>query len=257
MIDLHSHLIPCIDDGSKNIEESIDIAREAAKSGFTGIFCTSHFMEEQYTPKLKNEILLNDLRERLKEEKININLYCGNEVFISTEILAWLETDEFQTLNNSKYFLLEFPMMINKTSKDLYLDYMIFNIIQKGYTPIIAHPERYNFVQDDPNSIIEFIYAGVLFQMNYGSIIGIYGKQAEKTATILLKNNMVHFFGSDNHRKKTIYYKMDTIISKLNKIIDEKTFTCLTRTNPKYVAENLDIKIVEPRVYKKSIFKIG
>lgn len=247
MIDLHCHIIPAIDDGSRNLEESKEMAKEAENSGFTHIFCTSHFMEEEYILKNKNQALLNKLREDLLRESIDVNLYNGNEVYISKGIISWIKKNKFQTLNNSKYILMELPM----AKKPSYTDEIVFQILLQGYTPIIAHPERYEFVQEDPNILIEFIKSGVLFQMNYGSIIGAYGKRVEKTATILLKSNMIHFFGTDTHRKNSIYTKMDKIILKIKKIIGEETFEKLSTLNPKTVAENKDLKITEPLVHKK------
>lgn len=250
MIDLHCHIIPAIDDGSASIEESIKIAKEAKKSGFTHIFCTSHFMEEEYILKEENEKLLNNLREELKKNSIDITLYNGNEVYISTEITNWIRESKFQTLNNSRYILIELPM----TTKFPRINEIIFEILVKEYIPIIAHPERYNFVQEDPNSLISFIEQGALFQMNYGSIIGNYGKKAEKTATILLKNNMIHFFGTDNHRKNSIYTEMDQITSKIKKIINEETFKKLSKINPEIVSKNGDMEITKPKAYKKYFF---
>ncbi len=251
MIDLHNHIIPCIDDGSASIAESIEIAKEALASGFTGIFCTSHFAEELFLEREDNELYLNDLRKALKNENINIELYSGNEVFISSDILEWLKENKFQTLNKGKYFLMELPMHTTNIS---YLNDLIYDITNEGYIPIFAHPERYTFVQENPNALIELINSGALFQMNYGSLIGFYGKSAQKAAAILLKNNMIHFLATDNHRKKTIYRKMDEIILKVKKIIDDDTFEILTRVNAERVLKNLDIIADSPKPYKRFIF---
>ncbi len=251
MIDFHCHIIPLIDDGSRSMEESILIAKEAEKSGFKSIFCTSHFMEESYILKDENQFLLNNLREQLILESIDVNLYSGNEVYISLDLIDWIDKNKFQTLNNSKYFLMEIPMQV----KVSYLNDIIFKAMLKGYIPIIAHPERYKFVQDDPNFLISLIESGVLFQMNYGSILGFYGKQVEKTAAILLKNNMIHFLGSDTHRKNTFYKNIDQAILKIKNIIGEEAFEDLSLNNAQIVFKNGNIKTKNPTIYKKPFFK--
>jgi len=248
MIDLHCHILPSIDDGSRSLNESVEMAREAFECGFSSIFCTSHFMEESFVLKHENQIILNDLRENLISESVDINLYSGNELYVSTEIIQWMHDDKFQTLNSSKYFLMELPLKYEVS----YLNDVIFKSMLNGYVPIIAHPERYKFVQDDPNSLINFIESGVLFQMNYGSIIGIYGKEVSKTAAILLKNNMIHFLGTDTHRKNSIYLKMDSIFYTLRKLIDEDTISDLSLKNAQIVFENGDVKACKPSYYKKS-----
>ncbi|MCL2320760.1 MAG: hypothetical protein FWC47_01490 [Oscillospiraceae bacterium] len=248
MIDLHSHILHGIDDGSKDLDESLKMAQEAYESGFSSVFCTSHFMEESYVNRDENQVRLNDLREKLIYDSIDTNLYSGNEIYISTEVINWIDQNRFQTLNYSKYFLMELPM----DSKVPYLNPIIFKCILKGLVPIIAHPERYKFVQDDPNSLIPFIESGVLFQMNYGSIIGVYGKEVLKTAVILLKNDMIHFFGTDAHRKNSIYMKMDNILRTLRRLIDEDTINILSSVNPQIVFENGDVKVNKPYFYKKA-----
>ena len=250
MIDLHCHILPSIDDGSRSIDESIEMAREAYECGFSSIFCTSHFIEESFVLKDKNQVILNDLRENLILKSVDTNLYSGNEVYISSKIISWILQNKFQTLNHSKYFLIELPF----EAEVLYLNDIIFKSVLNGYVPIIAHPERYKFVQDNPNSLINFIESGVLFQMNYGSIIGIYGKEVSKTAAILLKNNMIHFLGTDTHRKNSIYLKMDTIFYTLRKLIDEDTIDDLSLKNAQIVFENGNIKAHKPNYYKRSFF---
>ena len=250
MIDLHCHILPSIDDGSKGVDESLEMAHEAYNCGFSSIFCTSHFMEENHIDQDENQVILNNLREKLIYESIDLNLYSGNEVYISTEVMNWINRSEFQTLNHGKYFLMELPM----GSKVSYLNPIIFKCALNGLVPIIAHPERYRFVQDDPNSLIPFIESGVLFQMNYGSIIGLYGREVLKTAKILLKSDMIHFFGTDAHRKNSIYIKMDYIFRILRKLIDEVTINNLSLINPQIVFENGNIKANRPSVYKKSFF---
>ena len=203
MKDLHCHILMNIDDGSKNIEESLELLKQAAKEGISDILLTPHYIKNSNynaNNKLKLE-LLNILKEHAKLNNININLYLGNEVYIDDDIISLLVNKEISTLNNSRYILLELPFM----NEILNLKDIIFKIINNGYIPIIAHPERYHFVKNDPLVLKEYLDMGVLFQGNYKSLFGLYGSKAKKTLKILLKNNMIHFLASDIHRASDNY----------------------------------------------------
>ena len=111
-------------------------------------------------------------------------------------------------------------------------------LIENNYVPIIAHPERYSYVQDNPEYVNELLDMGAMFQSNYGSIIGLYGKKAEKTVKKLLKENLVQFLGSDVHREERVYIFMPKILKKLKKIISSEKLKELTEINPQKVLDN-------------------
>lgn len=236
MIDLHTHIIPGIDDGSRTLEDSIEILKEANEAGFTDIFLTSHYLEGEYTAsKEEKNKLLKDLQDELKEKNININLYCGAEVYVTPDIIDYIE--KIDTLNNSKYILIELPMS-NKIS---YLDDVIFELQSRNLVPIIAHPERYAYVQKDYKILIPLIEKGVLFQANIGSIVGKYGASAKKTFKKLLKKNMINFLATDIHKHNTIYTQFDVMMRKLRKVVSEDKINDLMVNNPKKVINNENI----------------
>ena len=240
MIDLHSHIIPKIDDGSKSIEDSIAMIKEAKNAGFTDIFLTPHYIENYFDLDVQSrKEKFAELREIVKENNIEINLFLGSEIFINPEIDKLYLSNTILTLNNSKYMLIEIPM--NDTI--LYLDDVIENLVSIGITPILAHPERYQYVQNDINVCEGLIDKGALFQMNFGSIIGVYGKDVKKTAIKLLKNNYIHFLGSDAHRKESLYTKIESAKKKIIKIIGKEKFDILTIENPKHIINNITMEI--------------
>lgn len=252
MIDFHSHILPGVDDGSASIEDTMQLIKEAGKAGFTKIISTSHYVEEQYeydeaTRKQFIEILNSGIKT-LGEE---IELYLGSEIYASYDMVELLKEAKASSINNSRYVLFELPMQNELPN----LKNVIYKLFANNYIPIIAHPERYSYVKEDPNWLIEFIELGVLFQANYGSIIGIYGKQAQKTVKQLLKNNMIHFLGSDVHRPGTIYTKMPEIMQEIEKIIDSEQIKKLTEINPSLVLENKVIYIDKPIKIKKSFWE--
>lgn len=238
MVDLHSHIIPKIDDGSQSIETSILMLQEAKKAGFTDIFLTPHYIENYYDLDIQTrKEKFEELQKIAKEKNIDINLYLGSEIFINPEIDVLYSKKAILTLNNSRYMLIEIPM--NDTI--LYLDDVIENLTYMGIVPILAHPERYEYVQNDISVCERLIDKGVLFQMNFGSIIGVYGKDVKKTAIKLLKNNYIHFLGSDVHRKESIYTKIESAKKKIIKIIGKEKFDILTIKNPNHIINNIEI----------------
>ena len=153
-------------------------------------------------------------------------------------MIQLLKDKKASTINNSKYVLFELPM----NSKPFNAKETVYRLIENGYTPVIAHPERYSYVQDDIQYVKELADMGALFQSNYGSIIGLYGKRPEKTVKKLLKEDLINFLGSDVHRTNQIYPKIPKIIKKLNKIISEEKIEELTEINPQKVLNNEEIE---------------
>ena len=243
MIDIHSHILPNIDDGSRSIEETFNLIKEAENVGFEAIISTSHYMENYYeTDTPEREVWINAIYENLKAKNININLYLGNEIYISENLVKLLEEGKASTINDTSYVLFELPLNVEPMS----LYQVIYDMLQCKLVPILAHPERYSYVQKDPELIYDLIQKGVLMQANYGSIIGQYGDKAQMIVKKLLENNMIHFLGSDVHRQNTIYPKIPQILAELNGIIGEEKVEKLTTTNPKLVLQNKKIEIEEP-----------
>lgn len=251
MIDVHSHIIPKIDDGSQSFEESYNMFLEAIKAGFTDIIATSHYIENYYeVDNIKRKAWIEAMNKVLKENNVNINLHCGNEIYITPNLVNLIKQDKASTLADSKYVLFELPMNNNV----LYLNEIIFEIKSSGYIPIIAHPERYAFVQQNPNMLIDLIKQGVLFQGNYASIIGRYGNQAKNTIKKLLKADMIHFLGTDCHRKNDVYEHMDNIMQELEKEINLEKIEELTKLNPRHIIRNEEFSIPEPIKIKMGFF---
>ena len=239
MIDMHTHILPNIDDGSESMEETIKMLKEAKEAGFTDIITTSHYIENSYDiTKRERKNIINEIKSKSDIENINIKLYNGAEAYISNNIYELIEKEELPTLNNSKYLLMELPM----NNKVLYLDNVIYSLESKGITPIIAHPERYSYVQNDIKFVEELVERGVLFQSNYGSIIGKYGNDASKCAKKLLKKKLIHFLGTDTHKSNSIYAQMNIILKKLEKITGKEYLELLSVINPEIVINNGNVE---------------
>ena len=237
MIDIHSHIIPNVDDGSKSIEETFSILQEAKDAGFDNIILTSHFLLNHYETKADELVFWKDkLQEVLDKNQYNINLHSGMEIYISNQLEDLIKEKKLLTLANSRYMLIELPM--NSTVK--YLDYVLYFLQTISIKPIIAHPERYKYVQENPDLVQEYIEKGALMQCNYGSIVNTYGSSAKKTLKTLLKKNQVHFLGSDCHKPNSIYASIPQAIKKIKKITGEEKFYEISTTNPEKILKNME-----------------
>ena len=241
MKDLHSHILYGIDDGSKSIDESITLLKKLEESGITDLMLTPHYIENSKynTNNNDKETIFQKLKAKAKKEKINIRLYLGNEVYITSNFIKLLKQEEIKTLNGSKYLLLEFPMsqIYNNTLE------IINELVRRGYVPVLAHPERYKEFQKHPDVVDEYLRSGVLLQGNFTSLFGIYGKEAEKTLKYFIKNKWITFLGSDVHHD--VKFNEKKLRRKLLKITKNKEYIeDLLNKNFNKVIENKDLGIL-------------
>lgn len=224
-IDVHSHILPGIDDGAKNLAESRVLIAQLRSEGAKAIICTPHYIPNTKTVSTKDEN--QALLDELKAVEPNIKLYLGNELYIDEDLDVFLKKGEVSTLAESKYVLVELPM------SGRYGDYEdILSYLGHKYKVILAHPERYESFQKNFKYIDRLADLGVLFQCNYGTLMGQYGRSAEKTLKKMLKKRLVFCFGSDIHNvREDRYYKH--AIEKLFKIVkNEAYFRDLIFNNP-------------------------
>ncbi|WP_055069284.1 tyrosine-protein phosphatase [Clostridium massiliamazoniense] len=196
MVDLHSHVMYGVDDGARSKEMAINMLKLAESGGTRKLICTPHYFRgrfEKTFSEVKDE--LENLKKIAEDNNISLELYCGQEIYLTNYLLEDLEEGRIGTINNSKYMLIEMNMNeIPKRALDI-----IYELRLKGIVPIIAHPERYVPFMDNPELINDFIEEGCLFQLNGGSISGKFGSLVKKTAKLFLENNLYSFLGSDGH----------------------------------------------------------
>lgn len=229
MIDIHSHMMFQVDDGSKDLEESLEMLKEAQQAGFTDIILTPHFNLEYNTAGIHTaNANLDHFKAEALRRGIAVRLHVGAEIFITPELPALIQDQKAPALQQSRYVLFELPFH----SKILYLEEVVSQLKRIGKVPVLAHPERYRMMQEKPEHLMRLREQGVLFQCNYGSIIGHYGNTAKKTVKKLLKQDMVHFLATDCHRRNSVYCEMPEIQKKLLKVIRADKLDLLSRMNP-------------------------
>ena len=196
MIDLHCHILPGIDDGAHNLSDSIKMAKKAVSQGITHILCTPHHNSSYENPKSKVLLQVADLQEELTKRNIPLILYEAQEVRIFEHLMSEIDQDDILFADVSdRYLMLEFP---TESIPD-YTNQLIRQLINRGITPIIVHPERYKMFQANPALLENYLRMGCLAQLTAPSIVGAYGEKIQKLSHYFVKNSMIQMLGSDAH----------------------------------------------------------
>ena len=208
--DIHSHLIPCIDDGTKSIDESVEIIKRLRKLGYRKIITTPHVMVDFYKNSTADIINgMEKLKVAIKKEKIDIEIEAAAEYYLDEGFLNRLENKDILSFASS-YLLFETSYI----SKPNNLEEIIFQIQSDGFIPVMAHPERYKYIQGNLKIYKYLKDIGILFQCNINSFAGYYGEMAQKNIKILSKNGLIDFFGSDIHKIKHLEVLEQVILTK-------------------------------------------
>lgn len=226
MIDLHTHILPGIDDGAPDLKTALDMARYGQESGLSAIAATPHFDFVADWDAIR--LGVENLRERLREENIGITLIPGAELFMDVAIID-MDAEQIPTYGaQGKYCLIELPMH----QIPIYTERVFFALQAKGIVPIIAHPERYGAVVDDPNLALDWLNAGCLIQVNSGSVLGRFGAKIQETAKIMLTHNMAQFVASDAHGLKRRSLNLAETYDSLVELLGGTMAKALVQANP-------------------------
>jgi tyrosine-protein phosphatase YwqE len=196
--DMHSHLLPGIDDGAKDMDESLELISKLSAMGYKHLITTPHIMADLYpnTPAIITE-KLKEVRKAISNAGIDITLNAAAEYLMDEGFEPLLEEGELLTLPG-KRVLVEMSFISAPPKLEQYL----FRLQTKGYRPLLAHPERYLFFRDDFNRYSELKERGCEFQLNLLSLTGYYGKPTRENAVALLKADMIDYLGTDLHHER-------------------------------------------------------
>lgn len=198
-VDIHTHILPGVDDGAENFKEALEMLRIAKSNGTTDLVLTPHYLvRDNRSDRLSKKDIItrfNTFKEAAEAQCPGISLYLGAETFAVSNIEDVLDDDGLITVNNTKYVLLEFGFndFLPRTLK------ITEALSQNGYIPIIAHPERYSFIQHNPRDIIKYLEQGAILQVNTCSLAGYNGSLAQDVALSFLENGLVSIVASDAH----------------------------------------------------------
>ena len=249
MIDLHSHRLPNVDDGSKDMNMSIEMIKEAIKCGTKKIVATPHYAKGYYTNEYnKIKEIFPEFKDKIEKE-LDVEIYHGQEVYFTENILEEFKMGNIGTINDSRYMLVEFPPMDFKVES---LDYL-YELQIRDIVPVVAHPERYRAVMKNPEILNEFIEAGCLFQLNGTSLHGAFGKESQKASRILLNSGVYNFIGSDAHRSDKRTMNLTESIEIIKK--SNKNYLDLMRESSELLLENKEVTYQGEKIkVKKGIF---
>ena len=231
MIDLHTHILPGLDDGSQDMEDSLEMCALALEGGVDTIVATPHSnqlgrFENFHSEQLEQRFSL--LKQAIAAEQLPVQLYLGMEIFASDDLEEKIHEGALISLNHSRYYLIEFPFDASPWQIGEELE----QVFAAGGIPLIAHPERYFCVQEQPALVYQWLQLGCLTQVNKGSPLERFGRHAARTADFLLTNRLATCVASDAHSPYVRTTFMGDIQDYLYDRFGEAEMLRLTRENP-------------------------
>ncbi|MCU0451238.1 MAG: capsular biosynthesis protein [Bernardetiaceae bacterium] len=198
-VDMHSHLLPGIDDGAQTLEQSLGLVRQMIAEGYQKLVMTPHVMGDFYqnTP----EVILGklaELRAAVASQGLDVELAAAAEYYLDESFMARLARQE-KLLTFGDRFLLFETSFLNASP---FIDQVVFQLQSQGYRPVLAHPERYVYLYENPKKLYELHERGVHLQVNLNSLTGYYSKPAKTLAEKLIKDKVIDFLGSDCHGER-------------------------------------------------------
>lgn len=251
LVDIHCHILPGIDDGSKDWQTSIKLARDAVADGITHAVVTPHTLNGRYLNHKKDVIYLtNNFQELLDDAKIPLKVFPGQEVRISGNLIQALDDDDILFLDeDGRYMLLEFP----SDSIPTYTRDTIFKIMSRGIVPIIVHPERNKKILSDPEYLQELIAQGCLVQITASSYVGTFGDEIENLSRRLIEAGQCVCFASDAHDLPKRDYEYSQALEKLGEEFGNKKVQEY-RNNAQAIVNGNDVQMNWRSLAKKKRF---
>lgn len=200
-VDIHSHLIPGVDDGVESIEESLEIIQSFQSMGFKKCITTPHIYPDLFSnTEEKLQVEFEKVKDRVAQEEIQVEVELAAEYFLHEELFAKLKHNTSLLTFGDDYLLFETGFM----NKPAFFEELMFELGTHGYRPVLAHPERYHYVGPDPEILNKLRNQRILLQVNAVSLIGAFGEVPKQIAHYMVKNGLVDFVGSDIHHSTQI-----------------------------------------------------
>ncbi len=233
--DFHTHILPGVDDGSQSMEETIKMLRIAAKQEISTIIATPHYIAGESNHSVDKLLLIRDqVQAEADKLELKINILLGNELYYSNSILEALKTEKALTLAGTRYVLVEFS--VRDSFDKIYR--AMGEFVRAGYTPILAHVERYLCLHKREDLVGELVELGCYIQMNCSSLMGgIFQREAALNRK-LLNQGLVHLLGSDCHDPSVRIPCMSSLAKQLHRKCNENLINIIFQENPMKVLEN-------------------
>lgn len=222
MIDIHSHILPAVDDGSEDVTTSLSMLREACHQGITDVVLTPHYRADYLTDRYDLEKSFQEFKAAAQAEGLNVGLYLGQEIYAFDGVAKDIQDGKLLTMNGTKYVLVEFSL-----SREMDIAETVYGLIAKGFIPIVAHIDRYFYA--DVETAREVKEVGGLVQINAGTVCNSGGQR--RKAFEMIKEGLVDFVASDVHSKRINY--MEKAYKVVKKKFGEDTANKLFNENAK------------------------
>lgn len=245
MIDIHAHILPNLDDGAEDMESALAMAELAVSGGVTAMAATAHsglphHEVSLWRPHLERK--LSEFRRELKRAGIPLEVYLGMEILGTANTAHLLRTGQLTTLNGSRYPLIEFPFQrYGQQATEI-----LASVLALGLRPVVAHPERYHYVQAAPSLLSLWADMGCLFQVNRGSLLGRFGQREQKLALAMVDRGFVCAVASDGHSPRFRTTWMGDVQELLQEEFSPETAWLLTDEHPRLLLEDQVIYMREP-----------
>jgi len=225
MVDIHTHILPRVDDGPSGTEETINLARQAVEEGIAAMIATPHHRHPRFdTTGFDVSQAVDQLNALLLKQGIPLEVHAGQEVRIYGELQGELGNGQTMSLAGSRYVLVELP----SSSVPSYTRPLFTSLLMDGYVPIIAHPERNKAIRESPRVLLELVAGGVLSQVTCASVAGRHGKEIQRFSIALLAKGLAHLVASDAHdlTRRPFYWKVcrEILARQLNNSLFEEIY---------------------------------
>lgn len=251
MIDLHCHLLPGVDDGSKSMDISLKLANDAVRDGIDYALLTPHHMNGIYLNHKKVVIKqTQEFQMELDRREIPLKVFPGQEVRINGDLLTALDQDDILFADeDGRYLMLEFP----DDDVPSYTSNMIYKLMQRGIIPIIVHPERNTQIMKQPDILYELLSRGCLSEITAGSYVGTFGHKVQKFSKQLIQTGQAYVFASDAHDLPNRKYEMTNAFAKLNREFGND-YVCRFSENAKVIINGDSLRLNDINKIKNGHF---
>jgi protein-tyrosine phosphatase len=241
VIDIHSHILPEIDDGARSLSEAVEMAGIAAEDGIEFMVATPH-MFNGLSPNPEPTEVFDRVGVLNTAITSGLKILPGNEVHISHEIADQVRDNRVTKINAGNYMLVEFPQLTIPVGADE----LFYKLLLQGVRPILVHPERNAQVQISPAVVARFIERGVYIQVTAMSVTGEFGPAARTTAATLLRHNCVHFLATDTHRTRSRPPILSRARDAAADLIGPDRARALVEDNPRAVINGEALRVSPP-----------
>ena len=245
MFDLHMHILPGVDDGAKTMEEAVEMARVASENGTEAVLATPH--RRDVTERLSvQEVqeLMTVFKARLEGEGIGLRLLLGMENHLDIDLPGELSSGRALPMNGTRYALVELPFFGSPN----YLDEVLFQIQVQGITPVLAHPERIEAVQKNPELLVGFVERGMLSQVTAGSFLGYFGGGVKRVTHTLLRRGLIHLIASDAHVPRGPRSpNLTRAVAVAAAVVGQERANAMVVDTPRAILDDMPVEVEPPR----------